>query len=158
MPIQKFLAAFVCAFIAFGIAGETLAGPKDIIKYRKGVMKAVSGHMKGLTAIVNKKVDRRKDLKAHARSMHELAVMSATLFPQGTGPEASKTRALKAIWKDKAKYDKINDKWVAAAKALFVAADANDHGAAEKAFKSLKKSCKDCHKSFRAKKKRKKKK
>ncbi len=156
--VRKFLLCFFTALFVLGIAGQTVAGPKDVIKYRKGVMKAVSGHMKSLGSITGGKVDRQKDLKAHARSMHELATMAATLFPQGTGPDSGKTRALPAIWKDKAKYDKINDEWVAAAKAMLTAANAGDKSAAKKAYKGLKKSCKDCHKPFRAKKKKKKKK
>jgi cytochrome c556 len=120
-------------------------------------MKAVSGHAKALKSIANGKVDRKADLKAHARAMVELATMSATLFPKGTGPEAGKTRALPSIWEKKAKYDRINDDWVKAARSMEAAADAGDLNAAGKAADALSKACKACHKPFRKKKAKKKK-
>ena len=120
-------------------------------------MKAVSGHAKAMKSIVNAKASRTADWKAHAAAMVTLANMSATLFPKGTGPEAGKTRSLPAIWKDKAKYDKINDQWVAAAKQMLAAAQSGDLTAGNAAAKALSKSCKDCHKPFRKKKKKKKK-
>jgi cytochrome c556 len=155
---KRFYAA-MCAILLFTAAAPAFSAddPKQIIKYRKGVMKAVSGHGKAMKSITGGKVSRTTDWKAHAEAMVSLATMSATLFPKGTGPEAGKTRALPSIWEDKPKYDKINDQWVAAAKSMLAAANIGDLKAGQAAAKALSKSCKDCHKPFRKKKKKKKK-
>ena len=154
---KTFSLSILCAFFVIGAVTPLIAEPKDLINYRKGVMKAVSGHAKALKSIAKGKVERKADLKAHARAMVELATMSATLFPKGTGPETGKTRALPAIWEKKAEYDKINDDWLKAAKSMDAAADAGNWAAANKAIDELSKACGACHKKFRKKKAKKKK-
>lgn len=157
--LRKLLFSLLGTIFLFGAAAPAFSAdqPKEIIKYRKSVMKAVSVHAKAMKSIVDAKVSRIADWKAHAAAMVALANISATLFPKGTGPEAGMTRSLPAIWQDKAKYDKINNQWVDAAKQMLTAARAGDLKAGKTATKALSKSCKDCHKPFRKNKKKKKK-
>jgi cytochrome c556 len=156
-PIHKHgLATLVAAVLISTIPAARADAPKDIIKYREGVMKAVTGSAVAMKVITSGAIARKGDWLIHARAMVELARISADLYPKGTGPEAGKTRALPAIWEKPSEYLKMNEQWLAVSKRMLAAAEAGDLAEGKKAAKALSQACKDCHDPFRAKKKKKK--
>ena len=69
------------------------------------------------------------------------------MFPPGSG--TGQTRALPAIWTDKADFDKHAGDLSAAADKLAVALAANDATAAAAAFRATGAVCAACHRSYR---------
>ncbi len=123
------------------------AEAEDVIKYRKGVMKSVGGHMAAAAQIVQGKVDFSDDLVYHAESIARSLRDAAKLFPEGS--DFGETRALDAIWSQSADFKKVADDAGVAAKAF---ADVVNSGAKEDLpakFKGLADACKACHKDFR---------
>jgi cytochrome c556 len=85
-----------------------------------------------------------------ATDVNKASVNQQQWFPQGTGPEAGKTRALPEIWSKP-------DDFAAAAKlfeeksaALLAATKTKDADAVNKAFRDAGGACKNCHDTFRS--------
>jgi cytochrome c556 len=85
-----------------------------------------------------------------ATDVNKASVNQQQWFPQGTGPEAGKTRALPEIWSKP-------DDFAAAAKlfedksaALLAATKTKDVDAVNKAFRDTGGACKNCHDTFRS--------
>lgn len=73
-----------------------------------------------------------------------------TWFPQGTGPEAGKTRALPEVWTKAADFSAAQKLFAEKAAPLSAAIKAKDGAAVGAAFKDLGGACKNCHETFRA--------
>jgi cytochrome c556 len=73
-----------------------------------------------------------------------------TWFPQGTGPEAGKTRALPEVWSKSADFTAAQKLFAEKVPGLSTAVKAKDADAVGKAFKDLGGACKNCHETFRA--------
>lgn len=73
-----------------------------------------------------------------------------TWFPQGTGPEAGKTRALPEVWTKAADFSAAQKMFAERVAPLSAAVQAKDADAVGKAFKELGGACKNCHDTFRA--------
>jgi cytochrome c556 len=73
-----------------------------------------------------------------------------TWFPQGTGPEAGKTRALPEVWTKPADFSAAQKLFAEKLAPLSAAVKAQDGDAVGKAFKELGGACKNCHDNFRA--------
>ncbi|HUQ09245.1 MAG TPA: cytochrome c [Steroidobacteraceae bacterium] len=71
-------------------------------------------------------------------------------FPQGTGPEAGKTRALPEVWSKSADFSAAQKQFAEKVPALSAAVKAKDADAVGKAFKDVGGACKNCHETFRA--------
>ena len=136
-----------------GMMAPTLAlgaaEPEDIIKYRQAAMKASGGHMAASAAIVKGKVPFHGQLLGHARALEQLNHGLASLFPEGS--DFGKTKALEAVWKDRAEFDKVARAAEEKAKAFAKAAAGKDLKAAAAAHKDLGDACSACHKKFRKK-------
>jgi cytochrome c556 len=73
-----------------------------------------------------------------------------TWFPQGTGQEAGKTRALPEVWTKAADFSAAQKLFAEKVAPLAAAVKAKDGDAVGKAFKEVGGSCKNCHDTFRA--------
>lgn len=122
--------------------------PVDIIKYRQNVMKSIGGNTSAAAALLQGKVAFKERLTDHARALEAATKNIAQLFPTGS-ESGAKTRALDAIWKNRAEFEKQAQNAEAKAAAFAKAVAAKDDGQAKATFKELADSCKACHKDFR---------
>ncbi len=153
---------FVTMAVAFGVLAGAVAyaaeDAKDVVKFRKSVMKAQSAHLKAIKAVVRGKVGFTGQLANHAKALDLTGKGLADLFPAGTGPDKIKTRAKADIWQDWKKFEASVNKLQQETAKLVKIANGGDKKAVAAQFKAVGKACGGCHKPFRAKKKRKKKK
>lgn len=148
--IRKTLrSALPAGVIAAAVAGSAFASENDI-KYRQSVMKAVGGHTTAIAAILKNEVPHKGDLKAHARGLAELARIAGHVFPEGS--DFGETSAKPDIWKKPAEFKKVLTAFQTEAAAFAKAAEGSDNKAVAGAFGALTKTCKDCHDTFREKK------
>lgn len=130
-------------------AGTALAEsqPEDIIKYRQNVMKSIGGHMSASGAIVQGKVGYKAHLSEHAKALAAMSKDIVGLFPKDS--DFGDTKALDAVWKKRADFEKVAKDAGSKAAAFAKAAAGNDPAAARSAFMALGDACKACHKDFR---------
>lgn len=143
--------ALAIALTALGSAAIA-ASPADTIKSRQTNLKLLG---KGLKTTMDQLKADSPDLaaiRAAAASIAATAPKIGPAFPVGTGPESRvKTGALPAIWQKPADFRAANDKFVAAARTLKVAADSGDLARIKASAQALGGTCKGCHDSFRQK-------
>ena len=153
---------FVTMAVAFGVLAGAVAyaadDPKQVVKYRKSVMKAQLRHFQAIKAIVRGKVSFTGLLANQAMALDLTGKGLTDLFPAGTGPDKIKTRAKADIWQDWKKFEATVKKLQQETAKLVKIANGGDKKAIADQFKAVGKACGGCHKSFRAKKKRNKKK
>ena len=153
---------FVTMAVAFGVLAGAVAyaaeDAKDVVKFRRSVMKAQSAHLKAIKAVVRGKVGFTGQLANHAMALALTGKGLTDLFPAGTGPDKIKTRAKPEIWRDWKKFEASAKKLQQETAKLVKIANGSDKKAVAAQFKAVGKACGGCHKLFRAKKKRKKKK
>lgn len=135
----------VCACL---IAGTAFAAePEDIIKYRQQVMKSQAAHMAAAAGIIQGKVDFKNQLGDHVNALQATNKDVASLFPKDS--DFGDTKALDAVWKNNAEFQKRSRDVRAKADALARAVAANDTKNYAVRFRELSDSCKSCHKDFR---------
>ncbi len=138
---------FVLGSLALiGVAAYAESEPEDIIKYRQNVMKANGAHMAAAGAILQGKVEYKKDLAYHANTLKAINGGIPALFPKGS--DFGDTKALDGVWAKRAEFEKRAKDTGAKADA-FAKAAGGDAKAALAKFKELSDSCKACHKDFR---------
>lgn len=135
------------ALTLLGAAVHAESDPEDIIKYRQNVMKANGAHMAATGAILQGKVEYKKDLAYHAKSLQSINHDIPALFPKGS--DFGDTKALDAVWSRRADFEKRSKDTRAKADAFAKAASGGDMKAALAKFKELSDSCKACHKDYR---------
>lgn len=122
--------------------------PSVIVAVRKagyGLQGAILGDLK---RAVDARADEVKVFKPNAEAILAWSKVIPTLFPDATEKD---TRALPAVWSDRAGFEKAAATLAAAAETLVRAADANDPAAFASAFKATAEACGACHRGFRAK-------
>ena len=139
-----------------GIAGLIItpavsfsADSEDLIKYRRGVMKAVGGHMSATSLIVRGKVPHKNQLKQHVNALKLLTNDIPALFPEDS--DFGETRARAEIWErqeDFAKAAKTSNDSIAN---LLKAVEGGNDSDIQASFKKVGQGCKGCHKDFREK-------
>lgn len=148
----------VCAVVAastFAYAGSH-GGSKDQLKksmeYRQSTFKMVGQHFGAMAAMVKGKV--AYDADTFAKNADAL-VMLSQLAPNGFAIEGThkKSRAKKAIWKNKADFAEKVTALQTASVALAEAAKTGELDKAKAAFGKAGKTCKGCHTDYRSKKK-----
>ncbi len=148
--------------VALGVLAGAVAyaadEPKQVVKYRKAVMKAQLRHFQAIKSIVRGKVSFTGLLANQAMALDLTGKGLTDLFPAGTGPDKIKSRAKADIWQDWKKFEASAKKLQQETAKLVKVANGGDMKAAAAQFKVVSKACNGCHKLFRAKKKRKKKK
>ena len=87
----------------------------------------------------------------HTDSLASLALLAPNGFDvKGT---VKGSRAKKGIWENKAEFDKVMQGLAKSTAALATASKSGDMATIKPAFAEVAKSCKTCHKEYRAKKK-----
>ena len=110
----------------------------DRFKENKEAMKAIKGNLAGDTAVIAQKAS---EIEAWAKEM-------VNFFPEGSTQPPSE--ALPAIWKEFDRFTDLasaNEK--AAANLKNLSLSGADRGALSSAFRSLGKTCKDCHNDYK---------
>lgn len=110
----------------------------DRFKENKEAMKAIKGNLAGDTAVIAQKAS---EIEAWAKEM-------VNFFPEGSTQPPSE--ALPAIWKEFDRFTDLasaNEK--AAANLKNLAQSGADTSALRGAFRSLGKTCKDCHNDYK---------
>jgi cytochrome c556 len=123
------------------------AEPEDIIKYRKGMMKATGAHMGAVNAILSGKVEYKNDLADHARALAALNRDVAGLFPKDS--DFGDTNALDAVWTKTDDFKKRAGDAKARSADFVKAVATNDSARMKAAFGALNDACKACHKDYR---------
>lgn len=124
------------------------ANPQDAIVARQASYKA-QGQMFGA---MKKAIDAKQDpapFAADAAWMAQWGQLIPQMFPPGseTGHD---TKALPAIWKDKAGFDKDAADFNAAAAKLSQVATTNDKAAFAAQYQAVGRTCGACHRTYRA--------
>jgi cytochrome c556 len=89
-------------------------------------------------------------IKKAAQFVSDASIDQGKWFPQGTGPEAGKTRALPKIWMKPEDFAAAQKLLADGAPALLAAANAGDIEALRSGFATVGKACKNCHDNFRS--------
>ena len=123
----------------------------DVIAARQAGMKKGGANL----GAIKMALDAGGDLAAVAPLAQEIADLSAKLpgmFPPGSGKESgTKTRALPAIWANKADFDMLAGNRGTASAKLVAALKANDAVGAKAAFAETGGACGACHRTYQEK-------
>jgi len=130
------------------------ASGEDAIKQRRELMKnVVSKNWKPIKAYAKKGEGTPAAVAAHAEAINEAAGKITALFPKGTGRgdySDKATRALPAIWKDWAGFEKASKALADETAKLAAVAKSGDKDAIVKQIGATGKlGCSGCHKPFR---------
>lgn len=142
-------------FVAFGLlllAAPVLTAPaqaQDYIAIRQAGQDLMAGTFGGLRIAVTAKTDVKTLLPA-ANGLAAWMRVYPTLFPKGT-ETGGNTKALPAVWSDRAGFDKAAANLVDAAQKLADLAKAGDTEAFAAQVKAVGEACGACHKDYRAK-------
>lgn len=147
ISFSKLLHIAFAAVLAGSVVSASAAEPDDIIKYRQNVMKSNGANAAAAAAIIQGKVDAKNRLADHAKALEMMTKNIPALFPKGSDFGAE-TKALDAVWKKPAEFEKAAKNAEQKAAAFSKAVAANDPKVGLK-FKELAETCKTCHKDFR---------
>ncbi len=149
---KSFIAGALVIAATLGSAGQAADEPANLIKYRQAIMKAVGGHMAAIVAPLTGEVSFTDEIAGHAHAINELSKNLARLFPEGSGQEAGKTRALPAIWAKWADFEANIKTLETESGKLAKVAESGDMAAIGQQVGVLgKEACTACHKAFRQK-------
>jgi len=148
--VRTFLLAGVAVACVAGLshAADAPAGI-DIIAARQAGQAMMAGVFTGMDQAVKTK---NPDVKKFAFPAHALTLWEPvfqTMFPPGT-EHGEKTRALPAIWSDRAGFQKAGQNLIDAATKVEASAKAGDQAAFARDVAALGDGCDACHKKFRA--------
>ncbi len=118
----------------------------DVIAARRDGLKGVARQMEAIKAVV----DQRGDPRSLTGGISGMIVFFEGLparFPAGSG--TGDTRALPAIWSDRAGFETANTNMVTQLRALQAAATAGDQAALAAAFQQTGATCGACHRPYR---------
>lgn len=132
------------AIAALGTAGAAFA--QDVIAQRREGLRGMGRHMEAIKAVSDARGDTRP-LVARVDEMIAFYRGLPALFPAGSG--TGETRALPAIWSDRAGFEQVNTNMVNQLQALRTAAAAGDNAALTAAFNQTGATCGTCHRPYR---------
>ncbi len=110
-------------------------------------MKELGGSMKAIAAVAKGEAEYSPALNAKAETVQKIAMEMASLFPEGSGGE--KTRSKPEIWTKKAEFSAAIKDLQMASEKLVVAVATGDRAAIGPALGATGKTCGGCHKPFR---------
>jgi len=125
------------------------AESEDLIKYRRGVMKAIGGHMSATSLIVRGKVPHKGQLKQHVNALKLLTDDIPALFPEDS--DFGETRAKPEVWDKQEDFIKASRKSNDSIANLLKAVEGGNDSEMLASFKKVGQGCKGCHKNFREK-------
>lgn len=127
-----------------GMAGSALA--QDVIADRREGLRGMGRSMEAIKAVTDARGDTRP-LVGRVDEMIAFYQGFPARFPAGSG--TGNTRALPAIWSDRAGFEQVNANMVAALQALRTAAASGDVAATTAAFNAAGATCGSCHRPYR---------
>jgi cytochrome c556 len=127
------------------------AQPGALVKYREAAMRSLASHMNALTLIVEGAVPFDDQVALHASAIGDLARVLPALFPSGSGPEAVKTDALTAVWKDAPGFKSVAGRFRDESEKLQRVAKAPDLPAVRAQAQAVSRACTACHDAYRMK-------
>lgn len=119
----------------------------DVIAARRDGLKGVARQMEGIKAVVDQRGDPRPTAAAIGEMIRFFEGFPAR-FPAGSG--SGDTRALPAIWTDRAGFEAANGNMLTQLRAFQAAANAGDQAALAAAFQQTGATCGACHRPYRA--------
>lgn len=146
------LALRAVATLALAIAagaGAAQADGLDPIAIRQVGMDLTNGNFAYVRAVIKEKGD-VKQLKDPAKAIARWGKTIPAVFPAGSD-KGENTKALPAIWSDRAGFEKAASDMADAATKLVAAATAGDADAVAADTKLLGEACGGCHRHYRAK-------
>ena len=145
-----FIAGAIMISAILGSAGQAADEPANLIKYRQAIMGAIGAHTTAIAAPLTGEVSFTDEIAGHAHAINELSKNLLRLFPEGTGPEAGKTRALPAIWEKWPDFETGLKTLQRESAKLAEVAESGDIAAIGQQLGVLgKEACTACHKAFR---------
>jgi len=140
---------WMAGLLALGLGGTLATGTAgaqtDPVAQRRDEMKRLGAHLEAIKKIVDAG-EPVGPIEARAEEMRGYFATLPTLFPPGS-TEGSK--ALPAVWSDRAGFEQAAANATAAAAKLAAAAGSNDAAATATAFREVAGSCGACHRNFR---------
>jgi len=119
----------------------------DPIAIRQAGQDLLSGDFSGIRAVVAAKGDLTK-LEAPAKAMARWIRTFPSQFPPGS--DKGETKALPAVWSDRAGFEKAANALAEAADRLAAAAKAGNGEAVATEVKAVGDACTACHRTYRA--------
>jgi cytochrome c556 len=144
------------ASLARRVAGAALAtvvvipvavAQGNVLEERKQGFRSMGQSMEAIQRIVENRQPVAGAV-APARVIAEFAPKIKGLFPPGS--DRGETRALPAIWSDRAGFDRVADAMVPAATALLAAAESGDAARLGAQLQATGQACGACHRPYRA--------
>ena len=148
---KTFVAVGIAALLGgFTSAALAQAKPDVLVKQRQAVMTLQGKYFGPIAGMASGKVPYNADaVSRNATYLENLAQMAWDGFHENTKGE--KSRALPAIWEQKAKFDNYAQQLQAETAKLGEAARAKNEAGVKQQFQSVLKACNSCHDDFRAK-------
>ena len=140
---------WMAGLLALGLGGTLAAGTAgaqtDPVAQRRDEMKRLGAHLEAIKKIVDAG-EPVGPIEARAEEMRGYFATLPTLFPPGS-TEGSK--ALPAVWSDRAGFERASATATEAAAKLAAAANSGDAAATATAFREMGASCGGCHRNYR---------
>ena len=150
-PLVRFLAAvFVPVFIASAFAAHSDEGRNEVQKARHEHYEELGDAFKAVRDNSRGGSPDWAALEKAANVVVEASIDQQRWFPQGSGPEAGKTRALPEIWEKPDDFTAAQKVLTDRAPKLLAAVKAKDIAGVQASFKEVGGACKNCHDTFRA--------
>ena len=118
----------------------------DVIAARRDGLKGIARQMEGIKAVIDQRGDPRTTGAGIAEMIGFFEGFPAR-FPAGSG--SGDTRALPAIWTDRAGFEAANTNMVTQLRALQAAGTSGDQAAFGAAFQQTGATCGACHRPYR---------
>lgn len=151
--MRKSLIAAAVAVVVGGVGGTAFAQmkPDVLVKQRQSAMTLIGKYWGPIAGMASGKVSpyNADVISRNATYLENLAQMPWDGFHDSTKGE--KSRALPAIWTDKAKFDDLAQRLQSETKKLGEVARAKDEAGVKQQYAAVGKVCGGCHESFREK-------
>ncbi len=149
---QHILSSIALVALAFtsGASAQTASGlkPDDIIAARQAGFDLQSGVAAAMKAVVEAKLD-VKSLEDGAKGLAAWGRVIPAMFPDGT-QTGNNTKALPAVWTDRAGFEKAAENFATQAEKLKALAAANDKEGFATQYTATTQACGACHRGYRA--------
>ena len=133
--------------VDFFCGTESFADSYGIIKYRKNVMKSVSGHMGAIVDILKNGLPLKDHIVDHALSMQQISRMTLSMFPEGSGK--GRTKSKQVIWEQWSEFESAASDFERESIKLVEVAQSGDMEALSKQVRATGNTCSGCHRNFR---------
>ena len=145
MKRSVFAAGLVALALGGGIMATTAWAQADPVAQRKEEMKRASAHLEAIKKILDAG-EPVGPIAARAEEMRGYYATLPGLFPPGS---TENSKALPAVWSDRAGFERASATATEAATKLAAAANSGDAAATATAFREMGASCGGCHRNYR---------